>query len=64
MFVYELRVRVVGHEMPWSRVACILWVIKMFRPTGHFDRDFFRRFDLLLSGSSTYVIKVQNDPSH
>ena len=22
MFVYELWVRVVGHEMPWSRVAC------------------------------------------
>ena len=22
MFVYELGVRIVGHEMPWSRVAC------------------------------------------
>ena len=22
MFVYDLWVKVVGHEMPWSRVAC------------------------------------------
>ena len=34
MFVYELWVRIVGHEMPWSRVACnfigVLFVEKVF----------------------------------
>ena len=29
MFVYELWVRVVGHEMLWSRVACKLMAVML-----------------------------------
>ena len=35
--------------------------IKMFRPIRHFDRVFFRRFDLLLSGSSSAEINDLGD---
>ena len=49
MFVYELWVRVVGHEMLWSRVACN----SNIRPTV----DFYSRWQRAIIGDFVKLSK-------